>query len=59
MKGERVIPIWEKDECDALYLLMSEIELIIKPTDKGSAVVVRGKYDYLLDGKFQINNTKV
>ena len=38
---------------------MNEIELIIKPTDKGSAVVVRGKYDYLLDGKFQINNAKV
>ena len=59
MKAERVIPIWEKDECDALHLLMSEDELIIKPTDKGSAVVVRCKYDYLLDGKCELNNTKV
>ena len=38
---------------------MSEDELIIKPTEKGGAVVVRCKYDYLLDGTFELNNTKV
>ena len=38
---------------------MSDHELTIKPADKGSAVVVSGKYDYLLEAKDQLNNTKV
>ena len=37
---------------------MSDHELTIKPADKGSAVVVSGKYDYLLEAK-GLNNTKV
>ena len=38
---------------------MSDDELIIKPADKGSAVVVWSKHDYLLEAKSQLNNTKV
>ena len=38
---------------------MSDHELTIKPADKGSAVVVSDKYDYLLEAKGQLNNTKV
>ena len=38
---------------------MSDHELTIKPADKGSAVVVLDKYDYLLEAKGQLNNTKV
>ena len=49
----------KKDERDALHSLMSDDELIIKPADKGSAVVVWSKHDYLLEAKSQLNNTKV
>ena len=38
---------------------MSDHELTIKPADKGSAVIVSDKYDYLLEAKGQLNNTKV
>ena len=38
---------------------MRDHELTIKPADKGSAVVVSDKYDYLLEAKVQLNNTKV
>ena len=49
----------KKDECDALHFLMSDDELIIKPADKGSAVVVWSNHDYLLEAKSQLHNTKV
>ena len=52
-------PNLKKDESDALHSLMNDDELIIKPASKGSAVVVWSKYDYLLEGKSQLNNTKV
>ena len=47
----------KKDECDALHFLMSDDELIIKPADKGSAVVVWSKYDYLIEMKRWLNLT--
>ena len=43
----------EKGERDTLHSLMSDDELLIKPTDKGSAVVVWSKYDYLLEARSQ------
>ena len=49
----------KKDERDALLSLMSDDELIIKPEDKGNAVVVWSKHDYLLKVKSQLNNIKV
>ena len=49
----------KKDERDALHFFMSDDELIIKPADKGSAVVVWSNYDYLLVAKSQLHNTKV
>ena len=52
-------PNLKKNKRDALHSLMSDDELIIKPADKGSAVVVWSKYDYLLEAKSQLNNTKV
>ena len=38
---------------------MSDDELVIKTAGKGGAVVVWSKYDYLLEAKSQLNNTKV
>ena len=46
-------PNLEKGERDALHSLMSDDELFIKLTDKGSAVVVWSKYDYLLEARSQ------
>ena len=55
-KSSRIL---KKDERDALHSIMSDDELIIKPSYKGSAVVVWSKYDYLVEAKSQLNNTKV
>ena len=52
-------PILKKDERDALHSLMSDDELIIKPSYKGSAVVVWSKHDYLVEAKSQLENIKV
>ena len=55
-KSSRIL---KKDERDALHSIMSDDELIIKPSYKGSAVVVWSKHDYLVEAKSQLNNTKV
>ena len=52
-------PILKKDERDALHSIMSDDELIIKPSYKGSAVVVWSKHDYLVEAKSQLENIKV
>ena len=58
-KRRKSYPNLKKDERDALHSFISDDELIIKPADKGSAIVVASKYDYLLKAKIQLNNTKV
>ena len=58
-KRRKSYPNLKKDERDALHSLIGDDELIIKPADKGSAIVVASKYDYLLKAKIQLHNTKV
>ena len=55
-KSSRIL---KKDERDALHSIMSDDELIIKPSYKGSAVVVWSKHDYLVEAKSQLENIKV
>ena len=57
--GGKCCPNLKKDERDALHSLLSDEELIIKSVDKGSAVVVWSKHDYLLEVKSELNNTKI
>ena len=58
-KSGKSYPNLKKNERDALNSLMSDDELVIKTAGKGGAVVVWSKYDYLLEAKSQLNNTKV
>ena len=47
-----------KDEREALHSLMYDDQIIIKPADKGSAVVL-SKDDYLLEASHQLSDTSV
>ena len=48
-----------KDEREGLHSLMYDDQIIIKPADKGSAVVVWSKDDYLLEASNQLSDTSV
>ena len=58
MKVRRIIPIWKRWSWCTPFTHEID-ELIIKPADKGSAVVVWSNHDYLLEAKSQLHNTKV
>ena len=47
------------DEREALHSLMYDDQIITKPADKGSAVVVWSKDDYLLEASNQLSDTNV
>ena len=46
-----------KDDHEALHSLMYDDQIIIKPADKGSTVVVWSKDDYLLEAYNQLIDT--
>ena len=46
-----------KDEREALHSLIYDVQIIIKPADKGSAVVVWSKDYYLLEASNQLSDT--
>ena len=48
-----------KDERETLKSLMNDNEIIIKPADKGSAVVIWNKPDYSLKASNQLSDTNV
>ena len=48
-----------KDERDAVYSLKNDNSIIIKDADKGSAVVVWDREDYLKEAKNQLNDKNV
>ena len=48
-----------KRERDAIYSLKNDNSIIIKEADKGSAVVVWDRDDYLRETKNQLNNKNV
>ena len=48
-----------KGERDAIYWLKNDSSIIIKETDKGSAVVVWDRDDYLREAKNQLNDRNV
>ena len=52
-------PNLSKDEGEALKSLMNDNEIIIKPVDKGSAVVIWSKHDYLLEASNQLSDKNV
>ena len=52
-------PYLTKDEREALHSLMYDDQIIIKPTDKGSTIVVWSKDDYLLEASNQLSYTTV
>ena len=45
------------DEREALKSLMNDNEIIIKPAERGSAVVIWSKHDYLLEASNQLSDT--
>ena len=47
------------DEREALESLRNDTDIIIKPADKGSAIVIWGKADYLLEAELQLGDTDV
>ena len=55
----RSYPNMSKDEREALKSLMNDNEIIIKPADKGSAVIIWSKHDYLLEASNQLSDTNV
>ena len=52
-------PNLSKDEREALKSLMNDNEIITKAADKGSAVVIWSKHDYLLEASNQLSDTNV
>ena len=48
-----------KEEREALYSLKDDPSIIIKGTDKGSVVVIRGREDYLKEVYRQFDNKEV
>ena len=48
-----------REERDALYNLMNDTSIIIKAADKGSAIVVWDKEDYMKDAHSQLLDTQV
>ena len=48
-----------KDEREALKSLMNDNEIITKPADKGSAVVIWSKHGYLIEASNQLSDTNV
>ena len=52
-------PNLTNDEREALPSHMYDDQIIIKPADKGSAVVKWSKDDYLLEAASQLNDTNV
>ena len=52
-------PNLSKDEREASKSLMNDNEIITKAADKGSAVVIWSKHDYLLEASNQPSDTNV
>ena len=48
-----------KDEREALKSLMNDNEIIIKPANIGSAVVIWSEHEYLLEASNQLSDTNV
>ena len=52
-------PNLTKAECEALQDLMYDKNIVIKPADKGSAIVIWDKQDYLKECELQLGNKSV
>ena len=52
-------PNLSKEECRALQYLMKDKNIILKSTDKGSAIVIWDRDDYLKECKQQLSDKKV
>ena len=48
-----------RDEREALHSLVNENEIVIKPADKGSAIVVWCKQDYLTEASSQLKDRTI
>ncbi|PIK56618.1 hypothetical protein BSL78_06474 [Apostichopus japonicus] len=48
-----------RDERTALSLLMSRSDIIIKPADKGSAVVIHDRQDYIKEAMRHLSNSDI
>ena len=58
MKVEKVSRICPRMK-EALKSSMNDNEIIIKPANKGSAVVIWSKHDYFLEASNQLSDTNV
>ena len=47
-----------KEECKAIKFLKNNENIIIKPADKGSAIVILDKQSYINEGQRQLHNTQ-
>ena len=47
-----------KEEYQSIKYLRNHPEIIIKPADKGSAIVIQDKYNYVAEGERQLHNKK-
>ena len=54
--GYLVKPNLEKDEFKALKQLRSDKHIVLKPADKGNAVVIMDRDQYIWEGERQLNN---
>ena len=52
-------PNLTKDEREALHDLMYDKNIVFKPADKGSAIVIWDKQDYLKECELQLGNKSV
>ena len=48
-ESSKIYPNVSRDEREALHSLMNDDEIVIKPEDKGSAIAVWSKKDYLME----------
>ena len=58
-KSGKGYPNLSRDKQEALHSLMNEDEIAIKPADKGSAIVIWSKKDYLTEASSQLKDTTV
>uniref|UniRef100_G3N475 Uncharacterized protein n=1 Tax=Gasterosteus aculeatus TaxID=69293 RepID=G3N475_GASAC len=57
-RGRQVPPNLSREEVSALEHLSNNKHIVIKPADKGSAIVILDREQYLWEGYRQLNDTK-
>lgn len=56
-RARQVLPNLSREEVRALEELSKNVNIVIKPADKGSAIVILDRGQYLWEGYRQLNDT--